>query len=37
MQFGSVQNISEATLSELQQTKEISINLSNDIFNFFSL
>ena len=35
MQFGSVQNISEAPLSELQQTKGISINLSNDIFNFF--
>ena len=35
MHFGSVQNISEAPLTELQQTKGISVNLSNDIYNFF--
>ena len=35
MQFGSVQNISRAPLHEIQQTKGISINLSNNIYNFF--
>jgi len=36
MQFGSVRNISEAPLAELKKTKGISLNLSDEIFNFFN-
>ncbi len=35
MQFGSVKNISEAPLKDLEKTKGISLNLSKEIFNFF--
>ncbi|MDG2001501.1 MAG: excinuclease ABC subunit UvrC [Alphaproteobacteria bacterium] len=36
MQFGSVKNISEASLKDLSSTKGINSNLSNEIFNFFN-
>ena len=37
MQFGSVKNISEASLKDLSSTKGINSNLSNEIFNFFNI
>ena len=37
MQFGSVKNISEASLKDLSSTKGINSNLSNEIFNFFNV
>jgi excinuclease ABC subunit C len=37
MQFGSVKNISEASLKDISSTKGINSNLSNEIFNFFNV